>query len=50
MARYIAERGIPFYRLGLEESKRDVKEAEGWLKTFRVFYLLFPVLCPQTHF
>ncbi len=32
MARYIAERGIPFYRLGLEESKRDVKEAEGWLK------------------
>ncbi|NQE06356.1 hypothetical protein C5S32_10850 [ANME-1 cluster archaeon GoMg1] len=31
MARYIAERGIPFFRQGIEECKRDVREAEGWL-------------------
>jgi len=32
MARYMAERGIPFFRQSIEESKRDVREAEGWLK------------------
>ena len=32
MARYMAERRIPFFRQGIEESRRDVKEAEGWLK------------------
>ncbi|MCK4397633.1 MAG: hypothetical protein KAV25_01420 [Methanophagales archaeon] len=31
MARCIAERGIPFFRQGIEECKRDVREAEGWL-------------------
>jgi len=28
MARYMAERGISFFRQSIEESKRDVKEAE----------------------
>jgi hypothetical protein len=32
MARYIADRGIAFFRQSVEESKRDVREAEGWLK------------------
>ena len=32
MARYMAERGIPSFRQSIEESKRDVREAEGWLK------------------
>ena len=32
MARYTAERGIPFFRQGIEESERDVRDAEGWLK------------------
>ena len=32
MARYMAERGIPFFRQSIEESKRDVSEAERWLK------------------
>ena len=36
MARYMAERGIPFFRQSIEESKRDVREAEGWLKNAHI--------------
>jgi predicted HTH domain antitoxin len=32
MARYLTDRGIAYFRQSIEESKRDVKEAEGWLK------------------
>ncbi|MCD6206815.1 MAG: UPF0175 family protein [Methanosarcinales archaeon] len=31
MARYLAERGISFFRQGIEEAERDVNEAESWL-------------------
>jgi predicted HTH domain antitoxin len=31
MARYAAERGIPFFRESLTELKRDIGEAEDWL-------------------
>ena len=31
MARYLAERGISFFRQSAEEAERDAKEAEGWL-------------------
>jgi len=31
MARYLAQRGIPFFKQTIEESVRDTKEAEGWL-------------------
>jgi len=30
MARYLAERGISFFRQSIKEVERDVKEAEGW--------------------
>ena len=30
MARYLAERGISFFRQSVKEVERDVKEAEGW--------------------
>lgn len=32
MARYLTERGIPFFRQTVEESIRDAKVAEGWLR------------------
>ncbi len=32
MARYIAERGIPFFKYSISEAERDTKEAEGWLR------------------
>lgn len=32
MARYLAERGIQFFRQTVEESMRDAKVAEDWLK------------------
>lgn len=31
MAKYLAQKGIPFFRQSIEETKRDAKEAEGWL-------------------
>lgn len=30
MARYLAERGISFFRQSIKEVERDAKEAEGW--------------------
>ena len=32
MARYMAERGIPFFKYSIAEAERDTKEAEGWLR------------------
>lgn len=32
MARYLTERGIPFFRQTVEESIRDANVAEGWLR------------------
>jgi len=32
MARYMAERGIPFFKYSIAEAERDAKEAEGWLR------------------
>ncbi|MCZ7359483.1 MAG: UPF0175 family protein [Candidatus Methanoperedens sp.] len=31
MARYLAQRGIPFFKQSIEESEKDVREAESWL-------------------
>ena len=31
MARYLAERGVSFFRQSIEEAELDAKEAEGWL-------------------
>jgi|GEM_PF-1318829 len=31
MAKYLAQKGIPFFRQSIEETIRDAKEAEGWL-------------------
>ena len=31
MARYLAERGVSFFRQSIEEAELDVKEVEGWL-------------------
>ncbi len=31
MARYLAQRGIPFFKQSIEESKKDVREAQSWL-------------------
>jgi len=31
MAKYLAQRGIPFFKQSIEETMRDVKESEGWL-------------------
>ena len=31
MARYLAQKGIPFFKQTIEETVRDAKEAEGWL-------------------
>lgn len=30
MAGYLAQKGVPFFKYGVEEAKRDVKEAESW--------------------
>ena len=32
MAKYLAQRGIPFFKQTIEESEKDVREAESWLK------------------
>jgi len=32
MARYVAERGIPFFKYSIAEAERDTKEAEDWLR------------------
>ncbi|MEA2032359.1 MAG: UPF0175 family protein [Euryarchaeota archaeon] len=32
MARYMAERGIPFFKYSIAEAERDTKEAVGWLR------------------
>lgn len=31
MAKYLAQKGIPFFKQSVEETMRDAKEAEGWL-------------------
>jgi predicted HTH domain antitoxin len=31
MARYLAKRGIPFFKQSIEESEKDVREAQSWL-------------------
>lgn len=31
MAKYLAEKGIPYFKLSIEETMRDAQEAEGWL-------------------
>ncbi|MCD4845336.1 MAG: UPF0175 family protein [Methanosarcinales archaeon] len=31
MAKYLAQKGIPFFKQSIEETIRDTKEAEGWL-------------------
>ena len=31
MAKYLAQKGIPFFKQSIEEIMRDTKEAEGWL-------------------
>ncbi len=31
MAKYLAQKGIPFFKQSIEETMRDAKEAEGWL-------------------
>lgn len=35
MARYLAERGISFFRQSIKEVERDAKEAEGWFSNAR---------------
>ncbi len=32
MAKYLTQRGIPFFKQTIEESKKDVREAQSWLK------------------
>ena len=32
MAKYLAQRGIPFFKQTIEESEKDVREAQSWLK------------------
>ena len=31
MARYLTQRGIPFFKQSIEESEKDVIEAQSWL-------------------
>ena len=31
MAKYLAQKGIPFFKQSIKEIMRDTKEAEGWL-------------------
>ncbi len=31
MARYLAQRGIPFFKQSIEESEKDAREAQSWL-------------------
>jgi predicted HTH domain antitoxin len=31
MARYLTQRGIPFFKQSIEESEKDVIEAQTWL-------------------
>ena len=31
MAKYLTQKGIPFFKQSIEETMRDVKESEGWL-------------------
>ncbi len=32
MAKYLAQRGIPFFKQTIEESEKDIREAQSWLK------------------
>jgi predicted HTH domain antitoxin len=32
MSKYLAQRGIPFFKQTIEESEKDVREAQSWLK------------------
>lgn len=36
MAKYLSDKGIPFFRQGAAEAERDVKEAQSWLENARV--------------
>ncbi len=36
MARYLAQRGILFFKQSIEEAERDVKEAESWLRNAHI--------------
>jgi len=36
MARYLAQRGIPFFKQSIEETERDAKEAESWLQNAHI--------------
>lgn len=36
MARYLAERGILFFKQSVEEAERDAREAQSWLQNARV--------------
>lgn len=36
MARYLAERGILFFKQSIEETERDAREAQSWLQNARV--------------
>ncbi len=36
MARYLAERGILFFKQSIEEAERDAREAQSWLQNARV--------------
>lgn len=31
MAKYLSDRGIPFFKQGIEETERDAREAQSWL-------------------
>jgi len=31
MAKYLSQRGIPFFKQSIEETERDAKEAQSWL-------------------
>ena len=31
MAKYLTQRGIPFFKQTIEESEKDVREAQSWL-------------------
>ena len=30
MARYLEQKGVPFFKYGINETKRDMKEAKSW--------------------
>jgi len=36
MAKYLSDRGIPFFKYSAAEAEKDVKEAQSWLENARV--------------